>query len=103
VHAKEREGEVGKDDLLGKISFLNLIVAFAIALKHKVRFEPYTQYDDLEDLVNHLDTFARVAGRPSEGPGKPTLWRKLKYILRVAKANPRAELKQAKRPLGNLP
>lgn len=61
MHAKEREGDLGKDDLLAKVTFLSLIVAFEIALKHKVRFEPYVKYDDLEDLVNHLDTFARVA------------------------------------------
>ncbi|EAT90580.2 hypothetical protein SNOG_02368 [Parastagonospora nodorum SN15] len=61
-HAKERDGEDGKRDLLAKVSFLNLITAFALALKHKVRFEPYTQYEDLFDLVNHLDTYAK----PSE-------------------------------------
>lgn len=85
------------------MSFLNLIVAFAIALKHKVRFEPYTQYDDLEDLVSHLDTFARSAGTPNRKLKEINTWRKVKFLLRLAEPNPRAELKQAKRPLGNLP
>ncbi|KAH7406884.1 Bestrophin, RFP-TM, chloride channel-domain-containing protein [Phaeosphaeria sp. MPI-PUGE-AT-0046c] len=102
-HAKEREGELGKQDLLAKVSFLNLLVAFAVSLKHKLRFEPYTQYDDLEDLVSHLDTFARSAGTPNRTLNEITTWRKVKFLLRLAEPNPRAELKQAKRSLGNLP
>lgn len=39
VHANEREGELGKQDLLAKLTAINLIVAFAVALKHKLRFE----------------------------------------------------------------
>ena len=66
VHTKEREGELGKQDLLGKIACLNLIIAFAMSLKHKLRFEPYIQYDDLKDLVGHLDTYSKAAGRPNK-------------------------------------
>jgi putative membrane protein len=101
-HAKEREGELVKKDLLAKISFCNLIVAFAIALKHKVRFEPYTQYEDLYDLVVHLDTFAKAAGKPTERSNCPVTLRHIKHLFRLAEPNPRAELKQATRPLGNL-
>lgn len=101
-HAKEREGEEGKKDLLAKVSFLNLITAFAIALKHKLRFEPYTQYEDLNDLVQHLDTYAKYAGKPRPKKPKPNTWRKIKYLLHIAEQNPRKELKRAKRPLGNL-
>jgi len=101
-HAKERGGEEGKKDLLAKISFLNLITAFAIALKHKVRFEPYTQYEDLFDLVNHLDTYAKYAGKPRTKTPRPNTWTQIKYLLRIAETNPRKELKRAKRPLGNL-
>ncbi|KAH4184796.1 hypothetical protein HBH96_158100 [Parastagonospora nodorum] len=102
-HAKERDGEDGKRDLLAKVSFLNLITAFALALKHKVRFEPYTQYEDLFDLVNHLDTYAKYAGKPRTKTTRPNTWTKIKYLLRIAETNPRKELKRAKRPLGNLP
>lgn len=103
IHVKEREGDIGKQDLLAKVSFLNLITAFALALKHKVHFEPYIQYDDLNDLVSHLDTFARYAGQPQAPTGRPNIWRRIKYVLHIAAPNPRAELKRAKRPLGNLP
>lgn len=103
IHAEEREGELGKEDLLAKISFLNLIVAFAVALKHKVRFEPYIQYEDLQDLIGHLDTFAREAGKPTIRPKKNTFLEHLKTVLRIPGENPRHELKRAKRPLGNLP
>jgi putative membrane protein len=101
-HAKEREGEDGKKDLLAKVSFLNLITAFALALKHKVRFEPYTHNEDLFDLVNHLDTYAKHAGKPRTKTTRPNTWTKIKYLLRIAETNPRKELKRAKRPLGNL-
>ncbi|CAN9297661.1 unnamed protein product [Alternaria alternata] len=43
IHVEERHGfdvELRKQDLLGKVSCLNVIVAFAVALKHKLRFEP---------------------------------------------------------------
>lgn len=103
MHVIERDGELGKQDLLGKVSFLNLVVAFAIALKHKIRFEPYTRYEDLQDLVGHLDTFARVAGQPSPREPVRPFMKHLNNLLRVAEANPRRELKRAKRPLGNLP
>lgn len=103
IHADEREGEQGKEDLLAKVSFLNLIVAFAVSLKHKVRFEPYTQYEDMFDLVGHLDTFARHAGSPCPPENISKIKRHLKALLRVAEPNPRKELKRAKRPLGNLP
>ncbi|KAH7128447.1 membrane protein [Dendryphion nanum] len=105
VHAEEREGELGKADLMGKITFLNMIIAFSIALKHKLRFEPYIQYTDLNELVSHLDTFAKAAGRPSRREKRMRSCKRLGELLKVpmAKSNPRKELKRATRPLGNLP
>ncbi|KAH8731629.1 hypothetical protein GQ44DRAFT_736050 [Phaeosphaeriaceae sp. PMI808] len=103
IHAEERDGELGKEDLLAKLSFLNLIVAFAVALKHKVRFEPYIQYGDLNDLVSHLDTMARNAGQPSLKKEQSAFTKHIKTLLRIPGANPRQELKRAKRPVGNLP
>ena len=47
IHVDERhenDPQTGKADLLGKISALNLTIAYAIALKHKLRFEPYTNH-----------------------------------------------------------
>lgn len=103
LFAEEQDGEAGKEDLLAKITFLNMIVAFAVALKHRLRFEPYIQYDDLYELVSHLDTFAKYAGAPTVQEGKASVLRKLGNLLHVAEPNPRAELKKAKRPVGNLP
>lgn len=59
VHERHQESEEqGKADLLGKLSAINLINAFAIALKHRLRFEPAVDYPDLTSLVAHLDTMA---------------------------------------------
>jgi ion channel-forming bestrophin family protein len=110
VHAEEREGELGKADLLAKLTALNLIVAFSAALKHKLRFEPYTCYDDMQHLVAHLDTFARAATEDEPDKAhhtfrKPNFFKATGEYLGVsfAESNPRKALKKASRPLGNLP
>lgn len=89
---------------------MNLLVAFAVSLKHKLRFEPYTSYDDLSSLVAHLDTFAGAATRDSAediatSGKKPGFLKAAGEYLGVsfAASNPRKAIKQAKRPLGNLP
>jgi ion channel-forming bestrophin family protein len=85
---------------------LNLVVAFSVALKHKLRFEPYTSYEDLSGLVGHLNTLAREATTPDtpvthkSGP--------LRFIgeylgVSFAKSNPRKLIKKSTKPLGNLP
>lgn len=66
VHANEREGELGKQDLLAKLTAINLIVEFAVVLKHKLKFEPFVHYEDLHNLVAHLDTFAKEAEVPEK-------------------------------------
>lgn len=38
---------------------MNLILAFTIALKHKLRFEPLICYEDLTGLIGYLDTFLK--------------------------------------------
>ncbi|OCK78405.1 UPF0187-domain-containing protein [Lepidopterella palustris CBS 459.81] len=105
VHAKEREGEQGKEDLLAKLTGLNLIVAFANALKHKLRFEPGINYDDLHGLVEYLDTFSKAAEPDLTRPGKTSVWKSVGEYLGVpfAESNPRKLIKRSKKPLGNLP
>ncbi|KAB2578012.1 Bestrophin/UPF0187 [Lasiodiplodia theobromae] len=106
VSASEAEGEEGKEDVLGKLTGLNLIVAFANALKHKLRFEPYVHYEDLQGLVQHLDTYAKEAEDPDLLiPPKKSPWKVFGEYLGVpmAESNPRKQLKRAKKPLGNLP
>lgn len=69
----EERPEHATEDLLAKISFCNMLVSLAIALKHRMRFEPFTHYEDLSprvrerriqpDLVR-IHTGLSVAGRP---------------------------------------
>jgi predicted membrane chloride channel (bestrophin family) len=106
THAREREGELGKEDLLAKITGLNLVVAFAVALKHRLRYEPYTHYEDLHGLVGHLQTFAKAATTLDViKTKKHSVIRQVGQYLGVsfAEANPRKVLKRSAQPLGNLP
>ncbi|KAL8990490.1 MAG: hypothetical protein Q9177_000861 [Variospora cf. flavescens] len=109
IHVKERHEmnpEQGKADLLGKVTALNLISAFAVALKHRLRFEPYAQYEDLEPLVSHLPTFAGEAFDPETSEPRPkTSWKRGgEYLgLTVAQSNPRKVIQRSKKNLGNLP
>lgn len=109
IHAKEREGDLGQKDLLAKLTALNLLVAFSVSLKHKLRYEPYTSYDDLSHLVGHLDTFANDATRnePEKAAVRhhPSFFKSTgEYLgLSFAASNPRKTIKKSQRPLGNLP
>lgn len=111
IHASERWGDeedpsAGKRDLLGKMTALNLITAFSVSLKHKLRFEPYSGYEDLSGLIGHLDTFARAATTPEScQPRKVGFFKSVGTHLGVsfAESNPRRLLKKESKPLGNLP
>lgn len=92
--------------LLAKISALNLILAFAVSLKHKLRFEPYAHYPDLNPLVSHLTTFAKAAHQPANlVVPKKSAWKSAgEYLgLTLASSNPRKAIKRSTAPLGNLP
>ncbi|CAG8883286.1 unnamed protein product [Penicillium salamii] len=92
INTGEREGDEGKEDILRKLSAMNLILAFAVALKHKLRFEPDIAYEDLAGLAGHLDTFARDAHD------------RMVYLgVSFAESNPRKYIKRSKKPLGHLP
>ncbi|CAK7229820.1 hypothetical protein SEUCBS140593_007375 [Sporothrix eucalyptigena] len=107
VHAVEREGQKEKD-MLTKLTSLNLLVGFAVALKHKLRHEPYTGYEDLVHLVGHLDTFAfhaTVKEPERVHQPKPGFFKLIGGYLGIsfAASNPRKTIKRANYPLGNLP
>lgn len=94
--------------MLAKLTAMNLVVAFAVSLKHKLRFEPYTNYEDLTHLVGHLDTLALRATYDTPQTALPRQHSKLKatgeYLgVSFAASNPRKAIKRAVRPLGNLP
>ncbi|KAF8250434.1 UPF0187-domain-containing protein [Wilcoxina mikolae CBS 423.85] len=61
IYGKERPGELEKEDILGKVSAINLILAFAQACKHRLRHEIEYDYTDLKPLIDNLDTFAKRA------------------------------------------
>lgn len=85
---------------------MNLILAFAVALKHKLRFEPDIAYEDLVGLVGHMDTFARDAhDRAVMNPRPKSIWKSIGEYLGVsfAESNPRKLIKRSKKPLGHLP
>lgn len=109
IHAKDRPDQDPRVTILGKISAMNLLVAFAVSLKHTLRFEPYTDYDDLEHLIGHLDTFAKAATQDVGGSNaKATRKNMFKAVgeylgVSFAASNPRKTLKRATKPLGNLP
>ncbi|EMD69185.1 hypothetical protein GGP41_004806 [Bipolaris sorokiniana] len=107
IHVDERhdkDPKLGKQDLLAKINCLNLIAAYSVALKHKLRFEPYVHYDDLQHLVGHLDTFAREADQPDANKKSSVFKTAGKFLgLPMAESNPRKLLKRSRVPLGNLP
>ncbi|KXJ88630.1 Bestrophin, RFP-TM, chloride channel-domain-containing protein [Microdochium bolleyi] len=106
IHAKERP-ECAKEDVISKLTAMNLLVAFAVSLKHKLRFEPYMHYHDLKDLVEHLETFSEQATKEklSSPARKPGVFKQVGESLGVtfATSNPRKEMKKATTPLGNLP
>jgi ion channel-forming bestrophin family protein len=85
---------------------MNLLVAFAVSLKHKLRFEPYTHYKDIVELVEHLDTFAEQATKEKyKEPPKKNIFKVVGESLGLsfAQSNPRKAMKKAEAPLGNLP
>ena len=85
---------------------MNLILAFAVALKHKLRFEPDIAYEDLAGLAGHLDTFARDAhDRGVVNPPPKSIWKSAgEYLgMSFAESNPRKYVKRSKKPLGHLP
>ncbi|KDQ13630.1 hypothetical protein BOTBODRAFT_146028 [Botryobasidium botryosum FD-172 SS1] len=64
------EGPVDLDEqrarvLIEKKSAVNLVEAFAIAVKHYLRGEEGIYYKDLYHLLKHLPAYALPAGRPS--------------------------------------
>ena len=112
LYGKEREGDQQKDDILAKVSAINLILAFAQACKHRLRHEIEYDYVDLKPLIEGLDTFARAA-RAADLPAEShnrllrsrTSWGEFLGIPFLQK-NPRKVYKVAAREgrhHGNLP
>ena len=108
VHVGERSeesAELGKQDLLHKIAAINLLNAFAVALKHRLRFEPSVEYPDLAPLVSHLDTLAGAADQATLRHRKVSTLKAAGQYLGIpfAESNPRKLVKRSKHNLGNTP
>ncbi|UPK89971.1 hypothetical protein LCI18_000906 [Fusarium solani-melongenae] len=108
IHAKDPEDQDPREITLKKIGAMNLIVAFAVSLKHALRFEPYSAYPDLEHLIGHLNTFAKEATASDPDANsikKKNIFKSTGEYLGVsfATSNPRKALKKTSQPLGNLP
>ncbi|KAJ9602562.1 hypothetical protein H2200_013105 [Cladophialophora chaetospira] len=108
IHTKERtaEGEAQtKADVLAKLTALNLINAYAVSLKHRLRFEPATDYPDLQPLIGNLHTLAGEADQTKLLPKKVSSWKATGEYLGVtfAHSNPRKLIKRSRDNLGNLP
>ncbi|EPS37216.1 hypothetical protein H072_9129 [Dactylellina haptotyla CBS 200.50] len=76
VHTREKEGDEATEDVLDKLTAINLLLAFCISLKHKLRHQPEYDYKDLQGLITNLQTFAKQAhedgGIPQRKPLKAT-------------------------------
>lgn len=102
VYAAERE-ENATEDLLAKVSFCNMLVTFSIALKHRLRFEPFTHYEDLEPRLKHMECVAHRADKVEWTP--PSTFKRIgsRLGLSMAESNPRKLIKKSTKPLGNVP
>lgn len=108
VHTAERHEvseEQGKADLLGKLAALNLLNAFAVALKHRLRFEPSVDYPDLQPLIGSLYTLASEADQTTLKEKTHSPWKEAGEYLGIsfAESNPRKLIKRSTENLGNLP
>jgi putative membrane protein len=75
-------------------------------MKHRLRFEPYADYEDMEGYVHYLDTFAKEANKGVDlKKPKDNIFQKCSDFLGMpwAEKNPRSAIKNAQKPLGNLP
>ncbi|KAF3921445.1 hypothetical protein ABW21_db0204450 [Orbilia brochopaga] len=73
IHIREREGPDGEDDLLTKLTAINLLLAFCVSLKHKLRHQPEYDYKDLQGLVANIQTFAKKAHDDGDIPPRKAL------------------------------
>ncbi|KAG6013438.1 hypothetical protein E4U43_007288 [Claviceps pusilla] len=102
VHADERP-ECPTEDLLAKITFCNMLVSLSVALKHRLRYEPFTHYQDLQPCIGHIPVIAHDA--VIKEPATPTWWQDAGLFLGLpmVEENPRVLMKNPAKPLGNVP
>ncbi|OAA41761.1 UPF0187 domain membrane protein [Metarhizium rileyi] len=102
LHTTERE-ECQTEDLLAKITFCNMLVSLSFALKHRLRHEPFTHYEDLQSRIRHMPIVAHEAEKKDRD--RPSRWETIGLFLGfpMAEQNPRRLMKNSSKPLGNVP
>jgi ion channel-forming bestrophin family protein len=109
IHTNERHKEdpsQGKADLWQKVTAINLIKGFAVALKHRLRFEAAPDYADLSPFISALDVMVSNADDISALHPQPSggLKRAGEYLgVSFAESNPRKTMKKATFNIGNIP
>ncbi|KXL45730.1 hypothetical protein M433DRAFT_536313 [Acidomyces richmondensis BFW] len=105
IHVQERHAESADLDLLGKLAALQLLNAFAVSLKHRLRFEPSTEYPDLQPLISNIYTFAGQADQTALREPECSKWKLAGQALgfSFAESDPRKLIKGSKENLGNTP
>ncbi|KAF3934050.1 hypothetical protein ABW19_dt0203509 [Dactylella cylindrospora] len=73
VHIRENEGDQATEDVLDKVTAINLLLAFCMSLKHKLRHQPEYDYKDLQGLITNLQTFAKQAHEDGDLPQRKAL------------------------------
>jgi len=91
VHVKERDGELGKDDLIAKLfhpfegviftfrTAINTSLGFVIATKYRLRRQLGYEYPDLVPYIQHLSTFAKTAYL-ADGPLEEKQWSRTRRV-----------------------
>ncbi|EEU37532.1 uncharacterized protein NECHADRAFT_64395 [Fusarium vanettenii 77-13-4] len=109
IHTVEPAGQDSREILLKKIGAMNLIVAFAMALKHQLRFEPCDTQPDIQPYIASLDTFIVANGNDTPPEARvsrsKTMYHSAGEYLGIpfATSNPRKAVKKAEQHQGNLP
>lgn len=111
IHMSERQDEEDplrpQKDLIGKITAMNLIAGFAVALKHHLRFEPALDYVDYDQLICPIlpTTMISKTDQDKLRTKKPSTLKRIGTYLGMSFAfsNPRKVVKRSNDNLGNLP
>lgn len=116
IHVKERDGEAGKEDILAKLYYSNLLsdgrtainmsLGFVVSTKYRLRRQLGYDYPDLVPYIRNLNTFAKTAYL-RDGPVPEKTWSRLRRVgvdigIPGARPDPHATDKGPKYH-GNLP
>ncbi|RSL73103.1 hypothetical protein CEP53_000823 [Fusarium sp. AF-6] len=109
IHTIEPPEQDSRELLLKKIGAMNLVVAFAMALKHTLRFEPCDTQPDIQPYIASLDTFIVANRNDTDLEARVSRTKSMYHLageylgIPFATSNPRKAVKKAERHQGNLP